>query len=548
MKTLVALVLAAVAIGVLSVSLAQQPAPNTPAAAKFPQRWNSVGGDFTTDEGTTKFIALMKQSKTDGCTHILVGDGRFFRDDMKPAYFQNIAKVKAAAKEMNLALVPSVYHIGYGSHYFGPDGNIAAGLPVKNMVFVVKDGKANPDMAQALDASKMAIDGGNLAGSFAVKPFTSYRISFLTTGPAAAGEDREDVLHVTSAKRWHNRTNPTFTKQGDKLLVQTIFNTLDAEKITVTIKGGDKVSDVKIVPAGSLLIVRRKLVPLTVTSEDGKTTYEEGKDFKPLFDPIVNVKPFPGEFPLDHEAVPIELTADSKIKDGQKLLVSFWHTQRIYNDQDTCSMEDPVVFDLMERDIKNGVKAWGEDVDGWFLGYDEIRLGGWEPQPDGKDRTPGQELAEHFKKGYDLVKKYSPKAQIYTWSDMFTPFHNAGKGKDPSKNENYYLVKGNWYGSWELLPKDVIILNWHAPKPEGITFFSDKGHKQVLCGFYDATATADMKKNIDHWMTVSKGAPGILGFMYTTFGNNYKSMDEYFKLVDTYAEWGQQKTADMKDR
>ena len=135
-------------------------------------------------------------------------------------------------------------------------------------------------------------------------------------------------------------------------------------------------------------------------------------------------------------------------------------------------------------------------------------MGGWEPQPDGKERTPGQEMAEHFKRGYDMIKKHAPGAQIYTWSDMFTPFHNAGKDK-----ENYYLVKGNWYGSWEGMPKDVIILNWYAPKPEGITFFSDRGQQQVLCGFYDATRTQQMKDNIDHWMTVSKGAPGILGFM-----------------------------------
>jgi hypothetical protein len=546
MKTLIALVLAAPAVGVLSISLAQQPAPNAAgatAAARFPQRWNSVGGNLATDEGTDRFIALLKLSKADGCTHILVGDGRFFREDMTPAYFQNIAKVKALAKELNLTLVVGVYHIGYGGHYFGPDGNIAAGLPVRNMVFIVKDGKANPDMAQALDASRLTLDSaGNLAGSYAVTPFTSYRISYTSTAAQAEGEDREEVIRVMSAKRWHSRSNPVYTKQGDKLLVQTIFNTLEAEKIDVTIKDGAKASNVKIVPAGTLLIVRRKLVPLTVTSEDGQTTYQEGKDFKPLFDPAVNIKPFPGEFPIDHEAVALELTADSSIKDGQKLLVSFWHTQRIYNDQDLVSMEDPAVFTLMERDITNGVKAWG-DVSGWFMNYDEIRMGGWEPQSDGKQRTPGQELAEHFRRGYDLIKKHAPKAQIYTWSDMFTPFHNAGKNK-----ENYYLVKGNWYGSWEGLPKDVIILNWYAPKAEGITFFSDRGHQQVLCGFYDAARTDQMKKNIDHWMTVSKGAPGILGFMYTTFANNYRSMDEYFKLLDTYAEWGTQKTTDVKDR
>lgn len=138
----------------------------------------------------------------------------------------------------------------------------------------------------------------------------------------------------------------------------------------------------------------------------------------------------------------------------------------------------------------------------------------------------------------NLVRRYAPAAKLYTWSDMFTPHHNARPFKVGKKvNGYYYLVNGNWDGSWEGLPKDVIILNWYSPTRENIRFFADRGHPQVLCGFYDQRTTDKMKQNIHKWMTVSKGAPGIRGFMFTTWGRRYQYMKEYFRLLDTYDTW-----------
>jgi len=48
-----------------------------------------------------------------------------------------------------------------------------------------------------------------------------------------------------------------------------------------------------------------------------------------------------------------------------------------------------------------------------------------------------------------------------------------------------------------------------------------------------------MKKNVNRWMTVSKGVPDVLGFMYTTWRREYAHMKEYFQLVDTYTEWAE---------
>jgi hypothetical protein len=313
---------------------------------------------------------------------------------------------------------------------------------------------------------------------------------------------------------------------------ETVFNTLDSKKVTLTLQAYDRpdcvwVDDVKVEPAGLMLLVRRSNTPLKVTSEDGQAVYEEGKDFKPVFDSVVNTKPFVGELDIQHAAAVIELAPGSRIRDGQRLLVSFYHSLQLGEDQHVISIQEPKLLEIMENDIKYVAKYWPSS--GYFMNHDEIRIGGWEPNPGGEQLTPGQMLARNAKQGYDFIKKYAPDAKVYAWSDMFNPEHNARPGL-------YWLVNGNWQGSWEGLPKDVIIMNWYAPKPSGLRFFTERGHQQILCGYYDVRPEG-LKGNIHSWMTTAKDVPGILGFMYTTWKKRFTSLKEFFQLVDSYDQW-----------
>ena len=129
----------------------------------------------------------------------------------------------------------------------------------------------------------------------------------------------------------------------------------------------------------------------------------------------------------------------------------------------------------------------------------------------------------------------APEADIYVWSDMFTPYHNARPFD--ARDAYYYLVDGNWDGAWEGLPSDVIIMNWYSPDREAAKWFSDRGHSQLIAGYYDGDSTEDLKENISRWMEVTEGLPDILGFMYTTWGANYDWLEEYFQLVESWPEW-----------
>ena len=131
-----------------------------------------------------------------------------------------------------------------------------------------------------------------------------------------------------------------------------------------------------------------------------------------------------GSYDIWHEGPAIKLTEDSRIKDGD-VLSSSRSSIPTSSTATRCAalIEDPKVFDIFDEQMKWMKKLW--DAPAYVLGYDEIRAGGWEKQPGGATLTPAQLLANHISRAYGIVKKYSPDAAVYTWSDMFDPYHNA---------------------------------------------------------------------------------------------------------------------------
>ena len=56
-------------------------------------------------------------------------------------------------------------------------------------------------------------------------------------------------------------------------------------------------------------VLRRPGCPLAVKSADGKTTYEEGRDFEPVVDPKLGRVPWEGEYEFDHAGPAIKTHA-----------------------------------------------------------------------------------------------------------------------------------------------------------------------------------------------------------------------------------------------
>jgi len=93
-------------------------------------------------------------------------------------------------------------------------------------------------------------------------------------------------------------------------------------------------------------------------------------------------------------------------------------------------------------------------------------------------------------------------------------------------------VRGEDGTAWEEgLDKDIGIVNWHGGlQGRNCKFFADLGLKQILSGYYDGDEDGAA---IARWLDNTKGIPGIVGAMYTTWEDKYDAMDAWARKA-----WG----------
>lgn len=549
-------------------------------AAPFGERWVYYSGDLIGDDQTIrKTLTFLEQAQAAGVTHLLITDGPQIGREVPEEMLRGAARVLSAAANHRITIVPGVYPIGYSGRFLGKYPELAAGIPVRDARFVVKAHRGIPDSGETPTLENPGFENfpnGKIAGwdqqdvrgpfltadpeikhagkaslkitaldklpkesrgqvrlgqTLKVKPFHSYVFSAWIRSENLQAEGEDYVwLFSGNRQRRHSYTNLGVAATQDWTHHSIVFNSLEADTIDFSVGVSDAkrgtiwFDDVEIKPAGFTYLVRRTITPLSVRSEDGTIVYREGEDFEPL-----ETQPlwFKKEVPAAPE---LKLTKGSRIRESQTLLVSFFHSTTIYNDQEICSIQEPRVFELMEEQVRKTLKVW--PTGSLFMNYDEIRIGGWEAQPQGENLTPGQMLAQHVRRGVEIIRKHTPRTKIYVWSDMFDKYHNAFPFDEPAfepGRRSYYLCKGNWDGSWEGLPREVVLMNWNGTEnaAKSLRWFAGRGHRQVIAGYYDG----DPRQNIEMWIKASEGVSNIDGMMYTTWQDNFGKMPEFFRLL-----------------
>jgi hypothetical protein len=159
---------------------------------------------------------------------------------------------------------------------------------------------------------------------------------------------------------------------------------------------------------------------------------------------------------------------------------------------------------------------------GYMMSHDEIRVMNWCPACQQRHLDAGAMLADNVRLCIQLLRQVNPGGDIYVWSDMFDPYHNA--------HANYYLVRGNLTNSWLGLDPQVIILPWNiATRTNSLQFFSGRGHREVLAGYYDSGAN-----RIATWLDTAQLFPGILGVMYTTWRSDWSNLEAFAGVVSDF--------------
>jgi len=230
--------------------------------------------------------------------------------------------------------------------------------------------------------------------------------------------------------------------------------------------------------------------------------------------------PWVGSYEVYHEWPALQLTPNSRLREGQRLRVSFYHPVLMVGGQIMCCLSEPKVYEALKEQVQrvNAMLA----PKAFFMSHDEMRVANWCKACQDRAMTPGEILADNVRRCVGIIRGVRPDARIYVWSDMFDPYHNA--------RDDYYLVNGTWAGSWEGLPSDVAIVNWfYRARKDNLPWFANRGHKQILAGYYDKG-----EFYTPQWLRDAEGLPGIVGVMYTTWRQQYDDLEGFARAL-----WGE---------
>lgn len=538
-----------------------------PGRKVYPYRWVFVSRGLNQDEDVEYIRQIAETSSSHGLNGMVLTAGLDRLDLAGPEYLARLEKVKGICKNSGLEIIPVIFSAGYGSSVLAQNPNLCEGLPVKEALFIAKSGRAmhvpdpspsvvNGDFEQvrgdtvqgvecpALPGRTVFVDrqvksGGQCSLRFenleqdeakarvickvAVRPNRVYRVkvSLRTEGLTPA---RRFQIEVYGGERKLNYYDPALPPDNDWREVALGFNSWEYDTVRVEVgipwdrvKGRFWIDDLLVEEAGLANVLRRPGTPLTVRGEQSGVEYEEGLDFAPVADTLLN-------YVFDHTGPDIVLMPGSRIRDGERLRVSWYHGFRSVEQkrQVTLCMSEPEVYDIWRTQARLMKEYLGTNK--YFLDMDEIRAGGTCKACTGRGLSMGEILGDCVTRQFQILRESDPQAEVFIWSDMLDPHHNA----DTTWGKWYYHVKGLYTGSWEHVPKDLVIACWWDEKMDtSLTFFSELGFRTLAASYYDA----DNLDNVKSWLKALDKTEGAAGIMYTTWEDKYELLPEFGEMV-----------------
>jgi len=378
-----------------------------------------------------------------------------------------------------------------------------------------------------LKSGKSGHSGGAiLAQTVRVRPNACYRFSaWVKTRDLQPAAVRLTAAGSTGFQRPLTFQDTPVEPTQDWTQIDVAFNTFDETEITLGVSepgsrdGTLWIDDLALEELSLVNVLRRPGCPFTVSDLSGKNVYEEGKDYLPVRDDKLGRSPYPGEYEFRHPGPKLELTENSRIRDGQRLHVSWYHPVIVREREVACCLAEPKVAALLREQAKRVNDLFRPRI--FFMLHDEDRVIGWCKACRDSQKTPGELLAANVGRCVAILKEVNPAAGVVVWSDMFDPFHNAVRS-------GYYFVNGALTNSWKGLPAGVAVANWNAVKPtDSLKWFAEQGHGQIIAGHYDGSGTDVLRK----WWEAAQGVRGVTGFMYTTWRGDYSQLEACGKLL-----------------
>jgi hypothetical protein len=359
-----------------------------------------------------------------------------------------------------------------------------------------------------------------LAQPLKLQPHRQYRISVWVRSESLSPPDAEVKVLTADAQRFISFQTFRTQRTQEWTHHDLVFNSLghrDAMLYLGTWSGQDGKlwwDDLRVEEIGLVNVLRRPGCPVGVRGENG-ADYQEGRDYQEIVDPQLN------PWRAYHEPPVVRLTSNTRIREGERLRVSYYHPIIVYEDRLTTCVTEPKVFADWREEVQQANDLFHPAA--FFMSHDEMRVMNQCDLCRSQGKTPGQLLAWNVRKAARIIRGIRPDAEIWVWSDMFDPMHNAV--------DRYFAVNGSLEGSWEGLDREIGVVNWHGGlMGRNSRFFADRGQRQILSGYYDSDEDGAA---IAEWLANTKGIPGVVGAMYTTWEDRYDAMEVWARKA-----WG----------
>jgi len=529
----------------------------------YPYRWVYVSRSLGRDSDVEEIRQIVQTAAEHRLNGIVLAAGLDTISLRSADYLRRLAEVKKVCDENRIEIIPIIFSVGYGSAVLSHNVNLAEGVAVKNALFLVKGTEAHlvaDPPVEIVNGGFEEFSGNRLEGfrfrdkpgqitfvdtetvkegkaslrlehfgeldphgharimqEVKVHPYRCYRIWcwVKTEGLNPVGAFR---IEVYAGGRSLAPYDPAVAATTDWRQVAMVFNSLHYDRVRVYagLWGGRKgrvwLDGLRIEEVGLMNVLRRPGTPVTVGSDDGRMVYRERLDYEPIVDPRLNPSSPYGQ------PVPICLTRNSRIRDGERLRVSFYHGMCVDRVQVSLCMSEPELYEIWRKEAR--LMHEHLQPKKYFLSMDEIRAGGSCAACKARKMTMGEILGDCITRQVAILREVNPEAEVFIWSDMLDPNHNA--------RGNQYIVEGDFSGSWKYVPKDLVIVCWYYPRRDtSLKFFSGLGFRTLGGAHCDANAS-DYTRG---WLESLDRTPGACGVMYVTWQNNHDPLAAFGDLV-----------------
>lgn len=527
---------------------------------KFQDRWFYASFGLQNDEAVNEMIDLLKTAKAKDFNGMLWACGVDNCDRFGKKQLDRLMKIKKAADENGIEIIPIIWSVGYGS-MLGYDNNLAEGQKITNLKMIAKEGKlvVEPTLVEDRNSGMEQIKGkqvlsfyhdrpgivsyiddkvkhggnvsirfenftadkyghGRLSKVMSLKPNQLYRVSiWMKTEQLQGGNVMLQMYRKTGQTICSNSVKLPKEGTSDWTRHNIVFNSGNDGQVRfyTGIWGGKSgkfwLDDFEISELGLCNPLNRPGTPFVVKNAENGTVYEAGRDY------ILPKYSINFYNPEKSKAVPV-LPEGSRITEGTKVLVDYYTPVLIGNHQISACMSEPKLYEYFEKSAQAIMKTLAPQK--WFLSMDEIRAGGSCQTCQDSGLSLAEILGNCITKQFEIIRKVQPNAQVYIWSDMIDPNHNC--------HNNYYNCRGDYTGAWKFIPKDLIISCWyHKKRAESMKFFSDLGFKTQGAAYYDVKSLETSAE----WLETCNSTPGCTGIMYTTWQHKYELLPGFGDLV-----------------